>query len=88
MSILFLSLTAAAIVLLAFTAIAGLSKGRQRNQARDSGLVRHNEPDELEEAKHLLETVMQRRLPFQGSVLATIIKGVQRGDAAFGETPG
>ena len=41
MSILFLSLTAAAIVLLAVTAIAGLSKVRQRNQARDSD--RHNE---------------------------------------------
>ena len=43
MSILFLPLTAAGIVLLAFTAFAGLSKVRQRNQARVSVLVRRNE---------------------------------------------
>ena len=35
-------------------------------------------PEVLEEAQNLVATVVQRRLPFQGSVLATIIMGVLR----------
>ena len=47
-------------------------------EAQLRGLPCDVEPEILDEAKNLIETVIQRRLPFQGSVLATIIMGVLR----------
>ena len=47
-------------------------------EAHLRGLACDVEPEVLDEAKNLVEAVIQRRLPFKGGTLATIIMGVLR----------